>query len=172
MKPRRAFAGILAIACVFPVALPVPLSAADSPVGTYLWFPEPGGPKSEQACRDLVARVKPSKEKAEMSLWGRLPENDPSEGAFYLLLSEKRMEPTYAAEGDYDSGNVTLGETVNGETPFILVPDDHPDTPIEGVIVAKQDSNIVIVTLRAIPLDGATTDRTTYFCRFDEGIVT
>jgi len=82
------------------------------------------------------------------------------------------MEPTSAAAGGYDSGNVPLGETVNGGTPFTLIPDDHPDTPIEGASVAKPDSSIVIVTLRAIPVDGATTDRTTYFCRFDEGVVT
>ncbi|TIP23008.1 MAG: hypothetical protein E5X67_35075 [Mesorhizobium sp.] len=105
-----------------------------------------------------------------MSLWGTIPEGDPSSGSFYLLLSETRMEPTFGAEGDYDFGNVTLGETVNGETSFTLVPDDHPDTPIEGTIMAKPGSSIVVVRLRGIPMDSATTDRirTTYFCRFDE----
>ncbi len=168
----RYLAGIVAIACAVSVAVPNSLRAQESPVGTYLWFPEPGGPKSEQDCRDLVGRVRPSKEKAEMSLWGRLPENDPSVGSFYLLLSATRMEPTYAAEGDYDSGNITLGKAVDGETSFTLVPEDHPDTPIKGTIMAKRDSSIVVVTLRGIPLDSGTTDRTTYFCRFEEGIVT
>jgi hypothetical protein len=83
------------------------------PVGAYLWFPGPGGPKSDQDCRDLVARVKPTKEKAEMSLWGTIPESDPAFGSFYLLLSGDRMEPTFAAEGDYDFGDVRLGETRN-----------------------------------------------------------
>lgn len=147
----------------------LPIAAAEqSPIGAYLWYPDPAGPQSDQDCRDLVARVKPSKEKAEASLWGRLPENDPSAGSFYLLLSETRMEPTYAAEGDYDSGDVTLGETANGETGFTLVPDDHPDVTIQGKIVAKPGSGIVVVTLQGIPLDGSTTDRTTYFCRFEE----
>ncbi|MEP9389978.1 hypothetical protein [Mesorhizobium sp. KR9-304] len=172
MKPRHALAAILAVASGYFFALPAALSADDSPIGAYLWFPEPGGPKSEQDCHDLVARVKPSKEKAEMSLWGWLPENDPSAGSFYLLLSKTRMEPTYGAEGDYDSGTVTLGETVNGETAFTLIPDDHPDTPIKGTIMAKPDSSIVVVTLRGIPADAGTTDRTTYFCRFEGGIVT
>ncbi|MGE3365464.1 MAG: hypothetical protein AB7I34_18665 [Rhizobiaceae bacterium] len=161
MTPRHALAGILVVASGYFFAVPAALSADESPIGAYLWFPEPGGPKSEQDCRDLVARVKPSKEKAEMSLWGRLPENDPSEGSFYLLLSKTRMEPTYGAEGDYDFGTVTLGETVVGETAFTLVPDDHPDTLIKGAIMAKPDSSIVVVTLRGIPLDGGTTDRTT-----------
>lgn len=38
--------------------------------------------------------------------------------------------------------------------------------------MAKPDSSIVVVTLRGIPIDGGATDRTTYFCRFEEGIVT
>ena len=168
MKPRHALAGILAMAGAVPVALPVSLKAEELPIGAYLWFPGPGGPKSEQDCRDLVARVKPSKEKAEMSLWGTIPEGDPGADSFYLLLSETRMEPTYGAEGDYDFGNVTLGKTVNGETSFTLLPDDHPDTPITGTIVAKPGSEHRHCQLRGIPLDGGTTDRTTYFCRFEE----
>jgi hypothetical protein len=163
-----ALVGVLVLACAFFLEAVVSLRADETPIGVFLWFPEPGGPKSEQDCRDLVDRVKPSKEKAEMSLWGTIPEGDPSAGSFYLLLSKTRMEPTYGAEGDYDFGNVTLGETVNGKTSFTLLPDDYPDTPIEGTIVANPGSSIVVVTLRRIPLDGGTSDRTTYFCRFDD----
>jgi hypothetical protein len=94
-----------------------------------------------------------------MSLWGTIPENDPAAGSFYLILSETRMEPTYAAEGDYDFGNVRLGETRNGETPFKLAPDDHPDMAIDGTIAAKPSSEIVTVTLRDIPRDGGTSDK-------------
>ncbi|CAH2408198.1 hypothetical protein [Mesorhizobium escarrei] len=103
-----------------------------------------------------------------MSLWGTIPESDPAAGSFYLLLSDDRMEPTFAAEGDYDFGNVRLGETRNGETPFTLVPDDYPDVTVNGTIVAKPRSEIVTVTLRGIPLNGGTTDRITYYCRFED----
>jgi len=150
--------------------IPAAIGAEKSPVGAYLWFPEPGGPKSDQNCRDLVARVEPSQEKAEMSLWGTIPEGDPAAGSFYLILSQTRMEPTYAAEGDYDFGDVQLGETRNGETPFKLVPDDHPDVTIDGTIVAKPDSEIVTVTLRGIPLDNGKSDRTVYYCRFEDAV--
>lgn len=143
-------------------------SEEGSPVGAYLWFPEPGGPKSDQDCRDLVARTQPTREKAEMSLWGTIPESDPAAGSLYLLLSDFRMEPTFAAEGDYDFGDVRLGETKNGETPFTSIPDDHPDVTINGTIVAKPGSEIVTVILRGIPVDSSTTDRTTYYCRFEE----
>lgn len=139
-----------------------------SPVGTYLWYPGPGGPKSDQDCRDLVARVQPTREKAEMSLWGTIPETDPAAGSFYLLLSKTRMEPTYAAEGDYDFGDVRLGATRNGETPFELTPDDHPDVTIKGTVSAPLGSDIVTVTLRSIPLNGTTSDRTVYYCRFED----
>ena len=99
---------------------------------------------------------------------GHIPEGDPAAGSLYLLLSDTRMDPTYAAEGDYDFGNVQLGETKDGETPFKLVPDDHPDVTIDGTIVAKPDSEIVIVTWRGIPLDDSTTERTVKFCRFED----
>ncbi|MGI6853184.1 hypothetical protein [Mesorhizobium sp. 1B3] len=160
------------IAALFSTCLiPAFATAKDdgtSPVGTYLWYPEPGGPKSDQDCRDLVARIRPTKEKAEMSLWGSIPQSDPAAGSFYLLLSKTRMEPTYAAEGDYDFGNVRLGATQNGETPFELIPDDHPDVTIKGIVSAPQGGDIVTVILRGIPLDGTTTDRTVYYCRFDD----
>ncbi len=148
-------------------------SPEQTPVGAYLWYPEAGGPKSDKECLDLVARVQPTKEKAEMSLWGTIPESDPAFGSFFLLLSETRMEPTYGAEGDYDFGDVRLGKTVNGETPFKLVPDDHPGVTMDGAIVARAGTEIVTVTLRGVPINGGRRDRTTYFCRFeDEGVKT
>ena len=143
-------------------------SMQGSPVGTYLWFPNAAGPKSENECRDLVERVKPSRKRVEQWLWGRMPNSDPGTDDFYLVLTETRMDPTFSAEGDYDAGEVALGPTMNGETPFTLVPDDHPDTTIEGTIVANPKSQIVAVTLRGIPLDDGRTDRTVYYCRFDE----
>ncbi|RJT28168.1 hypothetical protein D3227_34890 [Mesorhizobium waimense] len=73
-----------------------------------------------------------------------------------------------AAEGNYDFGNVHLGETRNGETPFKLVPDDHPDVTVEGTIAAKLGSEIVTVTSRGGPLDDSTKDRTVKFCRFED----
>ena len=166
---RNRFMGCVAgaFASVFvPVAALA--ESAGAPVGTYLWYPGPGGPKSEQDCRDLVARVMPTKEKAEMSLWGTVPPSDPAFGSFFLLLSETRMEPTFAAEGDYDFGDVRLGNTRDGETPFKLVPDDHPDVTVEGTIVAKPDSDIVTVILRGIPPYNGESDRTTHYCRFDD----
>lgn len=167
-RPRRAALAIALLAALLPGSAVAQQSEGGSPVGTYLWFPGPGGPKSDQECRDLVARVQPTREKAEMSLWGTIPPNDPAAGSFFLLLSPTRMEPTYAAEGDYDFGDVRLGETRDGETKFELAPDDHDDVTIKGTIVAKQGSEIVTVILRGIPLDSGATDRTTYFCRFED----
>lgn len=164
----RCLVGALALLFVVPGIAFAESVGRRSPVGTYLWYPGSGGPASDADCRDLVARVKPTREKAEMSLWGRLPPSDPAFGSFFLLLSETRMEPTFAAEGDYDFGDIRLGKTVNGETPFRLVPDDHPDVTVEGIVVAKPDSEIVTVILRGIPHDNGESDRTTYYCRFDE----
>ena len=159
------------LVCGFTVAVLSNALAENSPVGAYLWFPGPGNPASDQDCRSLVARVQPTKEKAEMSLWGTIPEGDPAAGSFYLLLSQSRMEPTYAAEGDYDFGDVVLGPTTSsGETPFKLTPDDHPDLTIEGTIVAPPDRLTVTVTWKAIPFDDGAKDRTTYFCRFEEAV--
>jgi len=160
--------GVLICGCVM-VYSPGIARTEETPLGAYLWFSGPGNPASDQDCRDLVARVKPTREKAEMSLWGTIPEGDPAAGSFYLLLSQSRLEPTYAAEGDYDFGNVMLGPTTStGETPFKLTPDDHPDVTIEGSIVAPPDSQIVAVTWKGIPFDGGVKDRTTYFCRFED----
>lgn len=161
----------LAAAMITAFAMPLFAFAEDSassPVGTYLWYPEQGGPKSDKDCRDLVARVRPTREKAEMSFWGTIPENDPAAGSFYLLLSPTRMEPTYAAEGDYDFGDIRLGATRDGETPFELSPDDHDDVTIKGAIIAKPGSEIVTVILRGIPLDGGSRDRTVHYCRFED----
>lgn len=82
-----------------------------------------------------------------MSLWGTIPQNDPAAGTFYLILTQTRMEPTYAAEGDYDFGDIRLGATKNGETPFELTPDDHPDTTIGGSVTVSPDSDIVTVKI-------------------------
>lgn len=160
----RGLTGALLAAFLVPVSALA--EGGRSPVGAYLWYPEAGGPKSDQDCRNLVASVRPTREKAEMSLWGTIPENDPAAGSFYLLLSQTRMEPTYAAEGDYDFGAVRLGQTKDGETPFQLTPDDHRDVTIHGVVVARPNSEIVTVILRGIPLDTGTTDRAVHYCRF------
>lgn len=37
-----------------------------------------------------------------------------------------------------------------------------------GTIHAKPDSQIVTVTLNAVPLDEGFKDRTVYYCRFDD----
>jgi hypothetical protein len=88
---------------------------------------------------------------------------------FYLLLSETRMEPTFAAEGDYDYGSVVWGRTTAaGTTPFELTPDDNPDVTIKGTLSAPSDGEVVAVTLENVPLDGKTVARTTYFCRFED----
>src|SRR5262249_58865530 len=110
---RHRIVGLAQGAAVALAAVLAAAAAEQSPIGAYLWYPDPAGPQSDQDCRDLVARVKPTREKAEMSLWGTIPENDPAAGTFYLLLSQTRMEPTYGAEGDYDFGDVELGETRN-----------------------------------------------------------
>lgn len=102
--------------------------AENSPVGTYLWFPDPLGPTSDADCLDLVARLKPSAKQAEQWLWGQIPDIDPAYGPYYIIISKSRMEPTFSAEGDYDLGNLSLEQTKNGETPFTLIPDDHPET--------------------------------------------
>ena len=140
----------------------------NSPIGTYLWFPDPLGPKSDVECRDLVARLKPSAKQAEQWLWGQIPDIDPPYGPYYLIISKSRMEPTFSAEGDYDFGDLSLGQTKKGETPFTLAPDDHPEIKMTGTILAKSDSQIVTVTLNAVPLDDGVKDRTVYYCRFDD----
>ena len=145
-----------------------------SPVGVYLWHPATSRAPTDDDCRALVAEVQPSRPKAEDWLWGRVPEGAPRAVEFYLFLSETRMEPTFAAEGDYDYGSgVWDRTTAGGTTPFELTPDDNPDVTIKGTLSAPSDREVVAVTLENVPLDGKTVARTTYFCRFeDQGTAT
>ena len=145
-----------------------PTPASTPPLGLFLWYPGPEAPEDDGACQELVNRLQPSRKKLEDWLWGRVPYDSSASDAFYLVLTESRMEPTFAAEGDYDYGAVTFGPTEDGETSFSLVPDDHPDAVIHGSVVAKPTSDVVVVTLRNIPADDGKEDRTLYFCRFDE----
>lgn len=110
--------------------------------------------------------MKPSREKAEAWLWGRAPFG--SELEFYLFVSPDRMEPTYAAEGDYDTGAIRLGQTLGDETAFELKPDDHPSVTIKGAIVKSEKGSVVTVILHDVPTTNGSSDRTTYFCRFEE----
>lgn len=139
-----------------------------TPEGVFLWFPSSSKAPSNDDCRKLVDEVQPSRTKAEDWLWGRVPEGDDKDVEFYLFLSETRMEPTFAAEGDYDYGAMTWGATVDGTTTFVLTPDDHPDATIEGTVTMAPDGQVVEVLLKDVPLGGQSVDRTTYFCRFEE----
>ena len=145
-------------------------SLESSPVGTYLLFPDPLGPRSDSDCRDLVTKLKPSVKQAQQWLWGQMPNVNPAEAPFYIIITKSRMEPTFSGEGDYDIGNLSFGETNLGKTPFTLIPDDHPDVKIGGSILAKSDSEIVTVTLNAVPSDDGFKDRTVYYCRFDDDV--
>ena len=79
------------------------------------------------------------------------------------------MEPTFAAEGDYDYGSVVWDRTTaGGTTPFELTPDDNPDVTIKGTLSVPLDREVVAVTLENVPLDEKTVARTTYFCRFED----
>ncbi|WP_011578859.1 MULTISPECIES: hypothetical protein [Chelativorans] len=139
---------------------------AGPPVGVYLWYPNASAMPTDQDCEKLVADIQPSRSKAEDWLWGRVPEGDDSrEVEFYLW---DRMEPTFAAEGDYDSGSVVWESTATGTTSFTLTPDDHPDTSIRGTIRTSPEGKVLSVTLKGIPLDGGAVDRTTYYCSFDD----
>jgi hypothetical protein len=138
------------------------------PVGVYLWYPNASAMPTDQDCEKLVADVQPSRSKAEDWLWGRVPEGDSREVEFYLFLSQDRMEPTFAAEGDYDSGSVVWGPTADGMMSFTLTPDDHPDTSIKGTIRTSPGGKVLSVTLKGIPLDGGAVDRTTYYCTFED----
>lgn len=164
---RRAGAPV-GMAAALVACATVAVSAAPSE-GVLLWYPESSAVPSDRDCRDLVARVQPSRKKAEDWLWGRVPEGSGAELEFYLFVSGTRLEPTFAAEGDYDAGTVEWGETRDGTTSFTLTPDDHAGTRIEGTVVAREETSIVIVTLRDIPLDDGKHDRTNYYCRFEEG---
>ncbi len=141
-------------------------AAAKVPTGVFLWFPERGVVPSSADCDALVRLTRPSREKAEAWLWGRAPFG--SDVEFYLFLDQSRMEPTYAAEGDYDAGTVRFGETRGDENLFELVPDDHPTVTIEGTIVAPADSSVITVILRNVPSSNGAADRVSYFCRFED----
>ncbi|MFH1344347.1 MAG: hypothetical protein ABIL01_24585 [Pseudomonadota bacterium] len=138
------------------------------PQGVFLWFPKSSVAPNDDDCRTLVDEVQPSRSKAEDWLWGRVPEGDGRAVEFYLFLSEARMEPTFAAEGDYDYGAVTWGATVDGTTTFVLTPDYHPDTTIEGNVTVGHEAQVVELLLNDVPLNGQSVNRTTYFCRFEE----
>ncbi|AZN70029.1 hypothetical protein D5400_00960 [Georhizobium profundi] len=138
---------------------------ASPPTGVFLWYPEQGTPTS-QDCDDIVARVGPSLEKAEAWLWGRAPFG--SELEFYLFLTKDRMETTFSAEGDYDTGTLRLGPTIGDETTFELVPEDHPTITISGSIVAPKDSSAVTIILRDVPSTNGPADRVAHYCRFDD----
>jgi len=161
--------GLKKAACILLAV--VGISAADNavasaPTGIFLWHPDQAEPPSPDDCKALVSRVRPSREKAEAWLWGRIPQG--TELEFYLFLSEDRMEPTFSAEGDYDTGALRLGSSVGDETTFELIPDDHPTVAIRGSIIAPTSSPVVTVVLRDVPSIDTPTNRTTYYCRFNE----
>ncbi len=88
---------------------------------------------------------------------------------YFLIISAGRIETTFSAEGDFDYGDVKFSETRDGVTKFTLKPDEHPDNPIKGEIIARVDSQIVKVTLFGVPFDEESKDRNSYFCRFESG---
>ena len=139
---------------------------AKTPTGVFLWFPEQGAVPSSADCDALVRRIRPSREKADALLWGRVPFGSDME--YYLFLDQRRMETTYAAEGDYDTGTVRFGQTRGDETAFELIPDDHPTVTIAGNIIAPAGSSVVKVILRNVPSSNGAADRVTYFCRFED----
>ncbi|MFZ1813108.1 MAG: hypothetical protein WAU16_01535 [Rhizobiaceae bacterium] len=164
----RSWAGQLLVAVVAGTATVASAGAVPSVLGVYLWYPvNQAEPPTDDECRRLVDEVRPTRKKAEDWLWGRTPEGN-GNAEFYLFLGPSRMEPTFSAEGDYDTGTVTYGAAAKDTVPFTLVPDDHPDTVILGTIVASPGHQVLTVTLDNIPLDGGARDRTTHYCRFAE----
>jgi len=162
MRLKKAACTLLAVVGISAASHAV----ASAPTGIFLWYPDQAEPPSPEDCKALVSRVKPSREKAEAWLWGRVPQD--SELEFYLFLTEDRMEPTFSAEGDYDSGKLRLGRTVGDETAFELIPDDHPTIAIRGSITAPTGSPVLTVLLRDVPSTDAPADRVTYYCRFTD----
>lgn len=163
--------GFLCAVCVTAVAA-TPMPNSTPPVGNYLWFPRADGPKSDADCKSLVVALKPTDEQVQQWYWGRAPNDYRADTPFFLIVTPDRIETTFSAEGDFDSGEVKFGETHNGETTFTLKPDDHPNELVKGKITAKTGSAIVTLTLFAIPYDDESKDRVSYFCRFDSpGIV-
>ena len=156
----KRFSGAVLVMGLAAAALP---AGAAAPNGVFLWYPDQARAPSSADCDALVQRVRPSRDKADAWLWGRAPFD--SEPEYYLFLGRDRIETTYAAEGDYDTGTIRLDETRGDETAFDLVPDDHPTITIKGSIVAPVGSSVVKIILRNIPSNG-TSERVTYFCRF------
>lgn len=144
-------------------------SASNETMGLLL-YPRQDAEPSSADCDALIATSQPSREKAEAWLSGRAPFGSDLE--FYLLISGSRMETTFAAEGDYDTGTVKFGPADGDQTPFELVPDDHPDLVLQGAIVSAPGSPVVTVILRDVPSTSGASDRITYYCRFNEGTVT
>jgi hypothetical protein len=159
----------LAIAVLAGLAKPASAIDADEPA-VYLLHPDQRTAPSDADCEAAVSRTGASTEKAMAFLWGRNTYG--TELEFYLVISDGRMDTTFAAEGDYDSGTVTFGRAESGRTPFLLVPDDHPDLELQGEIVARTGSPVSTVILRDLPSASGTADRTSYYCRVDDGTVT
>lgn len=141
-------------------------AAIAMPTGVFLLYPGNTAPSGAD-CRSLSARVRPSVEKAEAWYWGRAPFG--SEMEFYLFLSKTRMETTFSAEGDYDTGELRNPQTRGDKTTFELVPDDHPAQVVSGWIEQSRDGSVLSVTLHDVPTIAAEMDRTTYYCSFDAG---
>lgn len=158
----------ISLSCI--MALGSTAASFAMPTGVFLWYPENQIVPSSADCDALVARLKPTVEKAEAWYFGRAPLGSALE--FYLFLDDDRMEPTFSAEGDYDLGTLRNVRTQDGETTFDLTPDDHPSETISGSILAPEGSSVVTVILRDVPSNGSTADRTTHYCRFGEEIET
>ncbi len=163
--PDRAWPISVCTAILFGILTSI-ATASSAPVGVYLWYAGQDGRPSDADCKAFVDAVRPSVGKAEDFVWGRVPATADPE--FYLFVTASRIDSTYSAEGDYDHGRVVFGATIDGGTSFTLIPDDHPDTAINGDIFAPGDSQVVTLTLRDIPNE-TQSQRVTYFCRFVDG---
>jgi hypothetical protein len=142
------------------------------PSGVFLWYSASPGPPSDADCMALVDTVRPSVDKAEDWLWGRVPDRPSDALEFYLFVSEDRIETTFAAEGDYDSGRVSWGPAVQGVTEFELRPDNHPAVTVSGSITSPAGRSVLTLVLRDIPTGTGTgpVDRRSYYCRFDGAV--
>lgn len=142
----------------------VTIAANAMPTGVFLLHPGAKAPSADD-CRSLTVRVRPSLGKAEAWYWGRAPFGSDLE--FYMFLSQTRMETTFSAEGDYDSGELRNLQTRGDETTFDLIPDEHPAEVIRGSIRQSGDGAVLAITLYGVPTSVADTDRVTYYCYFD-----
>jgi len=140
------------------------ITANAMPTGVFLLHPGATAPGADD-CRDLTVRVRPSVEKAEAWYWGRAPFGSDLE--FYMFLSQTRMETTFSAEGDYDTGELRNLQTKGDETTFDLIPDEHPAKIIKGSIRQSGDGSALAITLYGVPTSAAETDRVTYYCSFN-----